>query len=109
MLVPNVSIIFHATKSFVLFLNDCVHADGADSKPLYHKRKNYYKYQRSERLYPFKKRKHFAYGSQLDSGEGMSNEFVSDSPKKGNDEDAAGSCSKLHAGLFLHFCSDILL
>ncbi|KAG8663045.1 hypothetical protein MANES_01G172100v8 [Manihot esculenta] len=72
--------------------------DGADSKPLYHKRKNYYKYQRSERLYPFKKRKHFAYGSQLDSGEGMSNEFVSDSPKKGNDEDAAGSCSKLHAG-----------
>ncbi|XP_021653836.2 telomere repeat-binding protein 5 isoform X2 [Hevea brasiliensis] len=56
--------------------------DGADSKSLYHKRKNYYKYQRSERLYPFKKRKHFAYASQSNSEGGISNEFICNSPQK---------------------------
>ncbi|KDP42252.1 hypothetical protein JCGZ_02982 [Jatropha curcas] len=70
--------------------------DGGDSKPLYHKRKNYYKYQRSERLYPFKKRKHFGYGSQSNSEEGISSEFVSNSPQKGSARDAVGSYLKMH-------------
>ncbi|KAF2311856.1 hypothetical protein GH714_027020 [Hevea brasiliensis] len=56
--------------------------DGADSKSLYLKRKYYYKYQRSERLYPFKKRKHFAYASQSNSEGGISNEFICNSPQK---------------------------
>ncbi|KAJ9172360.1 hypothetical protein P3X46_015608 [Hevea brasiliensis] len=82
-------------------LNDVTlsNTDGADSKPLCHKRKNYYKYQKSERLYPFKKRKHFACGSQLNSEGWISNEFVCHSPKKGCNGDAAGSCSKMHAAI----------
>ncbi|XP_048231080.1 telomere repeat-binding protein 5 isoform X2 [Ricinus communis] len=72
-----------------------VHA-GGDSKPFYHKRKNYYKYQRSERLYPFKKRKHFGYGSQSNFEGAISREFISDSPKKGSIGDAAVSSPKMH-------------
>lgn len=79
-----------------------VHSDGADSMPLYHKRKNYYKYQRSERLYPFKKRKHVFCASESNSEGGICNEFISNSLQKGSDGDAAGSTPKKHGGLFLH-------
>ncbi|XP_055962148.1 telomere repeat-binding protein 5 isoform X2 [Mercurialis annua] len=60
-----------------------------DLKPLYHKRKNYYNYQRSERLYPFKKRRHFVCGSQSNSEEGICKKLSSDSSKKHNNRDAA--------------------
>ncbi|XP_011035293.1 PREDICTED: telomere repeat-binding protein 5-like isoform X2 [Populus euphratica] len=67
-----------------------------DLKPVFHKRKNYYRQQRSERLYPFKKRKHYAYSSPSKLDGGLSCEFVSDSPRKGSNGDASGSCSRMH-------------
>ncbi|KAL9405119.1 hypothetical protein Peur_002091 [Populus x canadensis] len=70
-------------------------SDG-DLKPVFHKRKNYYRQQRSERLYPFKKRKHYAYSSPANLDGGLSCEFVSDSPRKGSNGDASGSCSRMH-------------
>ncbi|KAI5603411.1 hypothetical protein BDE02_01G217400 [Populus trichocarpa] len=70
-------------------------SDG-DLKPVFHKRKNYYRQQRSERLYPFKKRKHYAYSSPSNLDGGLSCEFVSDSPRKGSNGDASGSCSRMH-------------
>ncbi|XP_065877887.1 telomere repeat-binding protein 2 [Euphorbia lathyris] len=69
-----------------------------DWKPRYNKRKNYYKYQRSERLYPFKKRKHFGIGSQSNSEGRIRGEFMRYSPQNGSTGDAAGSCSKMHGG-----------
>ncbi|WCJ20509.1 Telomere repeat-binding protein 1 [Euphorbia peplus] len=69
-----------------------------DWKPRYQKRKNYYKYQRSERLYPFKKRKYFGIGSQSNPEGRIRGEFVPYSPQKGSSGDAAGSCSKMHGG-----------
>ncbi|XP_024443392.1 telomere repeat-binding protein 5 isoform X2 [Populus trichocarpa] len=70
-------------------------SDG-DLKPVFHKRKNYYRQQRSERLYPFKKRKHYAYSSPSNLDGGLSCEFVSDSPRKGSNGDASGSCTRMH-------------
>lgn len=64
-------------------------------KPIYRKRKNYYKYQRSERIYPFKKRKHFGYSSPSNSDGGISCEFISDSPLKGNDGNVSGTSSSV--------------
>ncbi|KAJ4832134.1 hypothetical protein Tsubulata_038674 [Turnera subulata] len=67
-----------------------------DFKPVYRKRKNYYKYQKSERIFPFKKRKHFSYSSPSNSDGGISGEFAMDSTKHSNDADASGSCFKMH-------------
>eukprot|EP00258_Populus_trichocarpa_P048347 XP_024464366.1 telomere repeat-binding protein 5 isoform X1 [Populus trichocarpa] len=66
-----------------------------DLKPVFRKRQNCYRHRRSERIYPFKKRKHFAYSSPSNSDGGMSCEFVSDSSQKGSNEDASVSCSRM--------------
>ncbi|KAG5238219.1 telomere repeat-binding protein [Salix suchowensis] len=60
-------------------------------KPVFRKRQNCYRHQRSERIYPFKKRKHFAYSSPSNSDGGMSCEFVSDLSLKGSNGDASVS------------------
>lgn len=59
-------------------------SDG-EIKPIYRSRKNYYKAQRSERLYPFKKRKHFGYYSPSNSNGEISCELGLDSHQKAND------------------------
>ncbi|KAJ6345154.1 hypothetical protein OIU78_007932 [Salix suchowensis] len=65
-------------------------------KPVFRKRQNCYRHQRSERIYPFKKRKHFAYSSPSNSDGGMSCEFVSDLSLKGSNGDASVSRSRMH-------------
>ncbi|KAJ8750456.1 hypothetical protein K2173_015595 [Erythroxylum novogranatense] len=50
-------------------------------KPVSCKRKNYYKYQRSERLYPFKKRRHFGYSLPSNSDGGISGQNPSFQPR----------------------------
>ena len=76
-----------------------IHVDG-NFKPVFRKRQNCYRHQRSERIYPFKKRKHFAYSSPSNSDGGMSCEFVSDLSLKGSNGDASVSRSRMHGGLF---------
>ncbi|KAJ6691780.1 TELOMERIC REPEAT BINDING PROTEIN [Salix purpurea] len=65
-------------------------------KPVFRKRQNCYRHQRSERIYPFKKRKHFAYSSPSNSDGGTSCEFVSDLSLKGSNGDASVSRSRMH-------------
>uniref|UniRef100_A0A6N2LHL1 HTH myb-type domain-containing protein n=1 Tax=Salix viminalis TaxID=40686 RepID=A0A6N2LHL1_SALVM len=67
------------------FKDGTVSNPDGDLKPVFRKRKNYYRQQRSERLYPFKKRKHYAYSSPSNSYGGMS-----------CNGDASGSCSRMH-------------
>ncbi|CAK7331512.1 unnamed protein product [Dovyalis caffra] len=77
-------------------LKDATLNSDGDLKPVFRKRKNYYRHQRSERIYPFKKRKYFAYSSPSNSDGGMSCEFASDSPQKGSHGVASGSSSRMH-------------
>lgn len=72
-----------------------------DFKPAYWNRKNSYKRLRSDRNYPFKKRKFFDCISVSNSDEGISSECVSDAPEKGIIGDDFGSHPKTHEG-FMH-------
>ncbi|XP_021894509.1 telomere repeat-binding protein 5 isoform X1 [Carica papaya] len=67
-----------------------------DFKPAYWNRKNSYKRLRSDRNYPFKKRKFFDCISVSNSDEGISSECVSDAPEKGIIGDDFGSHPKTH-------------
>uniref|UniRef100_A0A2P2KXY6 Telomere repeat-binding protein 1-6-like ubiquitin-like domain-containing protein n=1 Tax=Rhizophora mucronata TaxID=61149 RepID=A0A2P2KXY6_RHIMU len=68
-----------------------------DWRSAYCNRKNSYKYQRSEKLYPLKKRKHFGgYNSLSYSDGGISSESFLDSPQQGNSGDASGPFQKMH-------------
>ncbi|GKV32890.1 hypothetical protein SLEP1_g41456 [Rubroshorea leprosula] len=67
-----------------------------DLKPSYCNRNNCYKRLRSERNYPFKKRKFFQYASLPNSDGGISSEGIAHSPEKGINGDATGSCPKMH-------------
>ncbi|XP_028123138.1 telomere repeat-binding protein 5-like [Camellia sinensis] len=64
----------------------------ADSeiKPVYHNRKICYKHRRSQRDYPFKKRRLYD-RSSVSNFEGISSEGISSSPRKGFSCDASGS------------------
>ncbi|GAB4860140.1 hypothetical protein Ancab_011618 [Ancistrocladus abbreviatus] len=55
---------------------------GGEIPPVYHNRKNGYKRQRSQRIYPLKKRKLFEYGSVPNSDGGISSESMCESPEK---------------------------
>ncbi|KAF5751440.1 telomere repeat-binding protein 2 isoform X2 [Tripterygium wilfordii] len=67
-----------------------------DMKPFFRYRKESYKRQRSERIYPFKKRKHFDCSSASNSDGGICSEFLSDSPEHENNVDVSGSYLKMH-------------
>ncbi|XP_059626594.1 telomere repeat-binding protein 5-like isoform X2 [Cornus florida] len=64
---------------------------GAERKPAYRNRKNCYKRQRSQRDYPFKKRKLFDCSSVSNSDGGISSEGISSLPGKGFSGDASDS------------------
>ncbi|XP_038706755.1 telomere repeat-binding protein 5 isoform X2 [Tripterygium wilfordii] len=80
-----------APKSKGVTLPHC-NAD-KDMKTFFSYRKEFYKCQRSERIYPFKKRKHFDCSSASNSDGGICSEFLSDNPSGRNNVD--GSCSYL--------------
>ncbi|KAF5727378.1 hypothetical protein HS088_TW22G01071 [Tripterygium wilfordii] len=67
-----------------------------DMKPFFRYRKEFYKRQRSERIYPFKKRKHFDFSSASNSDGGIFREFLCDSPDRRNNVDGPGSYLKMH-------------
>ncbi|KAJ9698448.1 hypothetical protein PVL29_007501 [Vitis rotundifolia] len=68
-------------------------------KPIYRNKRNCYKRQRSQRNYPFKKRKLLYCSSVSNSEGGNGNERISDSPQMGINGDASGSGLKLHGGI----------
>ncbi|XP_007016385.2 PREDICTED: telomere repeat-binding protein 5 [Theobroma cacao] len=67
-------------------------------KPACCGRNSTYKRLRSERNYPFKKRKFLHCSSVSSSAGGISNEGISDSPEKSINGNASGVYSKMHGG-----------
>ncbi|GLU02340.1 hypothetical protein SLE2022_195940 [Rubroshorea leprosula] len=67
-----------------------------DLRPSYCERNNSYKRLRSERNYPFKKRKFFHYTSLPNSDGGISSDGIAHSPQRSIDVDAIDSCPKMH-------------
>ncbi|CAN1282795.1 Telomere repeat-binding protein 5 [Linum perenne] len=68
---------------------DASFSNRRDLKPFYQNGKNYHRLDRSERLYPIKKRRRFTYSSLSNSGGVIDSEFVSDFPQKGCNGDAS--------------------
>lgn len=68
-------------------------------KPIYRNKRNCYKRQRSQRNYPFKKRKLLYCSSVSNSEGGNGSHRISDSPQMGINSDASGSGLKLHGGI----------
>ncbi|CBI16113.3 unnamed protein product, partial [Vitis vinifera] len=68
-------------------------------KPIYRNKRNCYKRQRSQRNYPFKKRKLLYCSSVSNSEGGNGSQRISDSPQMGINSDASGSGLKLHGGI----------
>ncbi|CAN1150504.1 Telomere repeat-binding protein 5 [Linum perenne] len=68
---------------------DASFSNRRDLKPFYQNGKNYHRLDRSERLYPIKKRRRFTYSSLSNSGGVIDSEFVCDFPQKGCNGDAS--------------------
>ena len=75
----------------------------SEIKPVYHNRKICYKRRRSQRDYPFKKRKFYYRSSASSSGGGISSEDICSSPRKGFSCDASVSGATMDGGLFPSF------
>ncbi|GAB4824420.1 hypothetical protein Ancab_007307 [Ancistrocladus abbreviatus] len=69
---------------------------GGEIPPIYRNRKNVYKRQRSQRIYPLKKRKLFDYISVSNSKGEIGRETIYDSPEKARDVTASGFGAKRH-------------
>ncbi|KAK9279583.1 hypothetical protein L1049_013262 [Liquidambar formosana] len=69
---------------------------GGELKPIYRNRKTCYRRQRSQRNYPFKRRKLFDRSSVSNSDGGISSEGISYSFKNGIDGDVFGLGPKMH-------------
>uniref|UniRef100_A0A5B7AQG3 Putative telomere repeat-binding protein 5 n=1 Tax=Davidia involucrata TaxID=16924 RepID=A0A5B7AQG3_DAVIN len=76
----------------------------AEINPVYRTRKNGYKRQRSQRDYPFKKRKFYDRSSVSNSDGGICNEGISTSPGKGFSGVASGLGTKMHGATGTSFC-----
>lgn len=77
---------------FIFFFPD------GEVKTIYRNKKNSYKRQRSQRNYPFKKRKLLYCSPVSNSGDGNGGERISNSLQIGINGDASGSGLKLHGG-----------
>ncbi|CAN1282799.1 Telomere repeat-binding protein 2 [Linum perenne] len=73
---------------------DASFSNRRDLKPFYQNGKNYHRLDRSERLYPIKKRRRFTYSSLSNSGGVIDSEFVSDFPQKGCNGDASDAMKR---------------
>ncbi|KAG7949756.1 hypothetical protein I3843_13G078900 [Carya illinoinensis] len=78
--------------------DDTLLNNDGDLKPICRNRKGCYKRQRSQMNIPFKKRKIFERGSVSNPNRLFTCEGKSDSPEKGINGDASGSCVKMHGG-----------
>ncbi|KAA8543860.1 hypothetical protein F0562_021963 [Nyssa sinensis] len=77
---------------------------GAEIKPVCCSRKNCYKRQRSQRDYPFKKRKLYARSSVSNSDGGICSEDISSSPGKGINGVASGLGTTMHGATAKSIC-----